>query len=400
MKKIYLKLVVALLGIVLLTGMMPVKSLATGSLLNQINQAEQEKENAEKEKQQTEGERDEKKNEIQQLQYQQGTLRTQLDSFNSELETANNQLLEIQANIADKKLEITIKEQELEEAKENEVIQYENMKKRVQAMYEQPQNAYLGMLLSSKDFATFLNVADYILMMSDYDNEVMEQHKQATIDVATRKTELESQLAELDELEKKNQDEQARITNLINTTNTYVQQYGSQIADASSELADIEKEIAEKEAEIAAQEANIEELKKKYEEELRLSKQASQSAKRDISEVTFQDNDRYLLANLIYCEAGGEPYEGQLAVGAVVMNRVMSSCYPDSVYGVIYQKSQFSPVASGRLALALAENRATESCYRAADEAMSGSTNVGNCVYFRTPIPGLSGIQIGNHIFY
>ena len=84
----------------------------------------------------------------------------------------------------------------------------------------------------------------------------------------------------------------------------------------------------------------------------------------------------------------------------MVINRVLSSVYPNTVSGVIYQKSQFSPAGSGRLALALAQNKATDSCYRAADEAMAGVTNVGGCVYFRTPIPGLTGIQIGNHIFY
>ena len=66
----------------------------------------------------------------------------------------------------------------------------------------------------------------------------------------------------------------------------------------------------------------------------------------------------------------------------------------------MYQNKQFSPVASGRLALALAEGKATAACYKAADEAMAGQTNVGGCVYFRTPIDGLSGIQIGGHIFY
>jgi len=84
----------------------------------------------------------------------------------------------------------------------------------------------------------------------------------------------------------------------------------------------------------------------------------------------------------------------------VVINRVLSSVFPNTVTGVIYQNRQFSPVASGRLALALAENRATAACYKAADEAMAGQTNVGNCVYFRTPIEGLTGIRIGGHIFY
>ena len=67
---------------------------------------------------------------------------------------------------------------------------------------------------------------------------------------------------------------------------------------------------------------------------------------------------------------------------------------------MIYQSGQFSPVASGRLELALAADKATNNCYRAADEAMSGVTNVGNCVFFRTPIEGLSGINIGGHVFY
>ncbi|MBP3825224.1 MAG: cell wall hydrolase, partial [Butyrivibrio sp.] len=108
----------------------------------------------------------------------------------------------------------------------------------------------------------------------------------------------------------------------------------------------------------------------------------------------------YLLANLIYCEAGSEPYDGMLAVGAVVINRVLSSVYPDTVVGVIYQNKQFSPASSGRLALALADGKATAACYQAADEAMKGYSNVGNCVYFRTPVPGLSGINIGGHVFY
>lgn len=107
-----------------------------------------------------------------------------------------------------------------------------------------------------------------------------------------------------------------------------------------------------------------------------------------------------MLANLIYCEAGNQPYAGQLAVGSVVINRVLSSVFPDSVVGVIYQKNQFSPAASGRLGLALSSNQATADCYRAADEAMSGVTNVGNCLFFRTPIEGLEGIRIGDHIFY
>ena len=374
MKKNYLKVVSFIAAFSLFFNMVPMTVLASpSSILNKINEAEKQKQQAEQQKQQAEGQKNNKQNELNQLQFQQGTLKAQLDSFSEQLEEENAKYNEICNSISDKKEEIEIKKQELQDAKDTEEEQYESMKKRLQQIYEQPENAYLDMILSSKDFSTFLNITDYIYMIL-FCKYIFSKFYSIQ--------------------------EQARITDLITTTNQFVEQYSAQISDTNRELAEIEKEIAEKEAQIAAQEADIEALKKQYEEELRLSQIASQAARRDISEISFAENDRYLLANLIYCEAGGEPYEGQLAVGAVVINRVLSSCYPDTIYDVIYQRSQFSPAGSGRLSYALAQNKATASCYQAADEAMAGATNVGNCVYFRTPIPGLTGIQIGNHIFY
>ena len=103
--------------------------------------------------------------------------------------------------------------------------------------------------------------------------------------------------------------------------------------------------MLEYERQLQEQKNDIAKLQEELAEERRLSQLAAQSAWRDISEITFAEGDRYLLANLIYCEAGNQPYEGQVAVGAVVMNRVMSSVFPDTVVGVIYQNRQFSPPA-------------------------------------------------------
>lgn len=399
-KNIFVKIISIVLCLLLVFMVTPKRVFATGSLLQQINEAEKQKQETEKQKQEAEKEKAGKNDEINKLKLEQGTLKQQLDEFNTQLADENAKYEEIQSDIVDKNAEIEETKKELEEAKETEKAQYEAMKKRVQSIYEQPDNAYLEMVLSADSFASFLNLSDYIKMISEYDNKMYEDYKNATIAVADKEKELEGELSDLKELEEQSEQEQARINELITTTNDFVKEYTVQIGTANQELAQIEKEIAEKEAAIAAQEADIEALKKKYEEELRMSRLAANSSKRDISEVHFSDSDRVLLANLIYCEAGGEPYEGQLAVGAVVINRVLSSCYPDTINDVIYQRSQFSPAGSGRLALALAQNKATPSCYQAADEAMAGMTNVGNCVYFRTPIPGLTGIQIGNHIFY
>ena len=205
---------------------------------------------------------------------------------------------------------------------------------------------------------------------------------------------LEADKKELDDYKVQVVAEQSRVSGLVSQTSRSINATADQISDAEAKALAYEQQIKE-------QEENISVLQAKLEEEMRMAALAAQSSWRDISEVSFAEGDRYLLANLIYCEAGGEPYEGQVAVGAVVINRVLSSVYPNTVTGVIYQSGQFSPVASGRLALALAENRATARCYEAADAAMSGTTTVSNCVYFRTPVDGINPkYRIGGHIFY
>ncbi len=400
MKKRFFNTVAYILTMALLFAAMPVKVYAAGNLLEKIDEAEKQKQETEKEKQEAIGERDEKQGEINNLQFQKGTLKAQIDNFNDQLETENANLQAILTNISDKNADIDIAKAELEEAQKQADDQYQAMKKRMQSVYEQPSNMYLEMLLSCKDFSTFLNMADYIYMVSEYDNNMYDDYNAATQAVADKKAALETELSELENLEEQNREEQARISDLISTTNKFVEEYTVQIQGANEELAEIEREIEAKEAEIAAQQADIDAMKKQYEEELRLSQLAAQAPKRDISEITFAEGDRFLLASIIYCEAGGEPYEGQLAVGAVVINRVLSSKYPDNVHDVVYAPHQFSPVGSGRLELVMAQNKATASCYKAADEAMAGGTNVGGCLYFRTPIPGLTGIQIGGHIFY
>ncbi|MBO5081393.1 MAG: cell wall hydrolase [Lachnospiraceae bacterium] len=394
------KLVAVVIAVCMFTmGLPQMTAYATGTL-EQLQNAQQQMQQMQQEKEEIDEERQELQGELGGLEQQHGSLKSELNSLNEELAEAAEHLAELEAQIAEKEAEIAQTKKELEEAKQAEADQYEAMQNRMQASYESPDSEYLEMLLSARSISELLNFADYISMLADYDNQVLLKYQATKEAVAAKEVALEQELAELEVLKQANLDEQERINALIQTTADYVQKYAAQISTAEAELAEIEAEIARKEAEIAAQEADIEALKKKYQEELLMSQLANSSAKRDISQVVFEEGDRYLLANLIYCEAGGEPYEGQLAVGAVVINRVLSSVYPNTVSGVIYQRRQFSPVASGRLALALSQNKATPSCYQAADAAMSGQTNVGGCVYFRTPIPGLTGIQIGGHIFY
>ncbi|MBQ7943532.1 MAG: cell wall hydrolase [Lachnospiraceae bacterium] len=327
------------------------------------------------------------------LEITQNSLLGELSSLNDELLQIGDNLEQIESDIDDKQQEIADTQQLLEEAIQTENEQYEAMKERIRFMYEAGESTYLELIFSAKSFGDFLNKSEYIESINEYDRKMLSQYKETRELVTLAKAQLDTELLELEGLEQAAVDEQARVSVLVSDTSKSVAKYESQIADAEKAIADYEAMLDEQEEDIAA-------LQKQYEEELALSKLAAMSAWRDVSEVVFAEGDRYLLANLIYCEAGGEPYEGQVAVGAVVMNRVLSSKFPDTIAGVIYQKNQFSPVKSGRLAAALAVNKATAKCYKAADEAMAGVTNVGQCLFFRTPKPGLTGISIGGHIFY
>ena len=111
-----------------------------------------------------------------------------------------------------------------------------------------------------------------------------------------------------------------------------------------------------------------------------------------------------LLARLINAEARGEPYKGQVAVGAVVMNRVKNADFPDTVSGVIYQKGQFSSVTDGQINKAIDKD---STVYKAAREAMNGSDPTNGCVFFYNPKTAKSKwifsrkvvVVIGKHAF-
>jgi len=370
------------------------------SVLEQLKKAEEAKKQTEQSKKDAENKKQEKEGHVSDLTVKQGDLKIKLNSLNNELQDTTNHLDTVEGQLADKEAEIAQTLIEIEEARQTEKDQYEAMKKRFVASYESPRDTYLAILLGSTSFSSFLNNTDYLRMVADYDAKMLERYKEAKEAVIAKELVMEQEKADLEALKSDIEEDKQRISEIIDTTNTYVAQYQAQINTANQEIASYEADIAAKEAEIKQQEADIAALRAQYEKELALSRAAQQAAWRDISQVTFEEGDRDLLAAIIYCEAGNQPYEGQLAVGAVVINRVLSSRYPNTVSGVVYQPYQFSPAGSGRLALALAQGQATAACYQAADQAMSGMSNVGTCLYFRTPLEGMQGTIIGGHIFY
>lgn len=375
-----------LLAVVSLAASSSISSMATETTRKQLEEAK-------KAKEQSQNELEDTKDDIAEMNEEKSSLQGQLSNLNSQLTEVSNNLEELEEQIDDKEIEIENTLMELEAARAREQEQYASMKKRIQFMYEKQDSMLMATLFGGGSFANFLNQNNYFEQLAAYDRKLFNEYIETRQWIEEKEATLEDEKDQLEEYRVKEQAEQSRVSSLVSQTSGSIRQYSNDISDAEAKAQALEDQIK-------SQDADIRKLEAKLAEEIRLSKLARNSTWRNISEVTFAQGDRALLANLIYCEAGSEPYEGKVAVGAVVINRVLSSVYPDTVVGVIYQSKQFSPVASGRLALALADNKANADCYRAADEAMKGYSNVGNCVYFRTPVPGLTGTNIGGHVFY
>lgn len=126
------------------------------------------------------------------------------------------------------------------------------------------------------------------------------------------------------------------------------------------------------------------------------AQQAAQAASAQTG-VSVSQSDLDLMAAIIECEAGGEPYEGKIGVGAVIMNRIRSSQFPNTLSEVIYQSGQFSPVASGKLSSVLSRG-ASQACYDAARDVFAGANTIGDRLFFHAG--GGNGLTIANQTFY
>ncbi len=120
------------------------------------------------------------------------------------------------------------------------------------------------------------------------------------------------------------------------------------------------------------------------------------------SNSNYTSSDLYLLAKCIYGEARGESYTGQVAVGAVVLNRVASSMFPNTISGVIYQKGAFTAVSDGQINLT-----PNQTAINAAQDAMNGWDPTYGCLYYYNPATATSSwifsrqtvTTIGRHVF-
>ena len=121
-----------------------------------------------------------------------------------------------------------------------------------------------------------------------------------------------------------------------------------------------------------------------------------------VSAASYNESETYLLARLVHGEARGEPYVGKVAVAAVVLNRVKSASFPNTIAGVIYQAGAFDAVADGQINLT-----PDEDSLRAARDALAGWDPSGGCLYYYNPVTSTNDwiwtrevqLSIGKHNF-
>ncbi len=310
-------------------------------------------------------------------------LENNLASLNKELAELNKDIDSIASEIHDMNTRIAELQEELAIAKGEEDAQYTAMKTRIQYMYENGSTNLLEILLSASSLPEFIKRAEYFATISEYDRQAA---KKLT---STRETisQKENQLVE----------EKERLTALLDDLDKKETTLRSKISSTSSELTTYTAKLdkARKEAQ-KTEDALNEEVKP-----IAPPKEESNDSESSVpkEDYTATASDLELFAALIECEAGSTNYEGMLAVASVVVNRMKHSNYPDTLRGVIFQSGQFPPAHNGKVDKIL-ERGVKDSCLKAAQDALNGKNNVGDCLSFRSASSGHVGTIIGDNVFF
>lgn len=307
------------------------------------------------------------------LEQQTTNLQNQLNKLNNELHSLSSEITTIALQIEESTASIEKARLDLAAAKLNEEMQYTAMKKRIKFMYETGNPSFLDMICQSKDMADFLNRTEFVKNITEYDRNMLSELKDIRADIEEKETALE--------------EEQAHLVSMQDTLKTKSNELQAKISSTSSELEASSEALAN--AKAAQETAN------------NSSGSSGNQTTTTPPATDVSTNDLVLFAAILQCEAGSSNYDALLAVATVIMNRVESPKYPNSLYGVIYQRGQFSPTWNGSLSRVLAKGPASL-CYQAAQDALNGNrlSSVQNCFFFNASWTGKPGIIVGGNVFW
>jgi len=372
-----------------------------------LDELEQQKQQTQQDAQDAKQDLEDAKDRTDSLQEEAEALEGEYRSLNSQLQTVAGQISDTEEAIATTSEDIDDLNTQLAEAQQKAREQYEAMKKRIQYMYENGNDSMLISILSSGSIAEFVKRAEYAYSIARYDQQMLEQYDQLQQDIAAKTAELQNKQTQLSSYQDTLSAKHQEMDTLVNNAGANLSAKNQEVSAAQMSEAEFEAKIAELEAYEKRLDEQI------ADEQLRLAQQIAQEEqesgqKEDTSGALegYTQSDLTLMAAIIQAEADNQSYEGKLAVGSVVMNRVKSSKFPNTVSGVIYQKNQFAPVNDGHLALIL-ERGPNETCYRAARQVLEGYRNVEYLFFWTVDLANerdiwdiTYGVVIGDHYFY
>lgn len=316
------------------------------------------------------------------------TLSEELEGINSDLLVINEELEEINDMIELTEGQVGKTLDKLAEAKAEEDKQYENMKVRIQFMYEAGNTSFLELLLSAESLADFVNKTEFISNVTEYDREMLEELTTIRETIEYEEADLLDGQAALVELQVEAEAKLEELQAKADETETDLDTVLAIIESIEVEQAAIEAEIQAEEEAIAQAEAEAQ-------------LEAESSTSNSGGDYSASTSELDLFAAIIDCEAISD-YNAMLAVATVIMNRVESSKFPNSINGVVYASGQFAPTWTGVLDRKLATG-ASSLAYQVAEDALNGKRldSVSNCYYFNsTSATSRDGVVIGGNVFF
>lgn len=356
-------------------------------------EAEASKAAEEKKKQETEREKAETERQKQETQ-------EHLSEVNQRAIDLNVEAVTVQEKFENKRQEVSDTADELKVAQDQVKKQYESMKKRFKLIYEKGTTGYVEIILESRSIAEMINRTQYVSAALESDKALLESFKEKVENINNLKTKLE-------------QDEED-LKNLSIEAKNKLQQAKNSIEEAKETIKQQEETIRKQEESIKNSAQRIKELEKEIiiaDKEIGTTggKQGAQTTQTQVTKgdsVSVEASDRDMIAAMVWCEVGMEGMEEKKGVASVIVNRLKSPKYPNTVQAVLYQNRQFQPTwsktsdgSTTKFLLALASG-APADCYSAADWALAGNSNVGDAIGFKLASTGIEGIVIGKVVFF
>ena len=347
-------------------------------------------------------------------------LNSQLSSLSKELDNTSTQIEDLAAKVEKAKLDLA-------SAQLDEEAQYDSMKDRIKFMYEGGGASLVQILRTSENMGDFLNKAEYVATISKYDRSMLEELQQVRANVEKKQESLEQQQSKLSGLQETLTSKRDELNSKISSTSGELANYQAQLdrakaAEEALKLAQNDKVSGSVKAEDTKKTSNsnnnTNNANKTTQTTTTPTNNTTTTTTTKPSNNTPANNntgntaspstgnntsvsttDVALLAAILQCEAGG--YDGMLAVATVIMNRVASPAYPNSLRAVIYQSGQFAPTWNGSLNRVLSKG-ASSTAYSVAQAALGGARHsaVINCLQFRSASTGVSGVNIGGNVFF